>query len=252
MPFCKLEYGSIYYDDYGTGIPLVMIHPPAMGRKVFHFQKPLEKRFRLLLPDLGGHGDSKTEKTIFSTNDYVEEIRILLDFICVKKAVLCGYSSGGNVVQEFALKYPNRTMAVLLCGGFPEVQSYILKYEHIVGMYLVKHHLQLLAKGIASAHTANKEVREILYEHMLKVNRETWFYCYHDSLTYSCLDRLHELKMPFYLFYGSRDFSNKHIHFYKNRVPNIQTIIIKNVAHQIITKKSKQFNKEVTRIIDEL
>jgi pimeloyl-ACP methyl ester carboxylesterase len=252
MPFCNLEYGQMYYDEYGSGTPIIMIHPPAMGRKVFYYQRPLGDNFRLVLPDLGGHGDTKTEKTVFSTTDYVEEIRTLLDHLGIEKAVLCGYSSGGNFVQEFVLNHPDRTLAAILCGGFPEVQSYILKYEHIVGMYMVKRHPHLLAKGIASAHTADKQVRDIIYKHMIKVNRETWFYCYHDSLKYSCLERLHEFQVPLYLFYGSRDFTNKHIRYYKKRVPNVKIIIIKKVAHQIVTKKSEQFNKEVTMIVNNL
>ncbi|MBM4761973.1 alpha/beta hydrolase [Bacillus sp. B15-48] len=252
MPFCHLKYGNMYYDDYGTGTPIVMLHPPAMGRNVFHYQKPLQNHLRLILPDLGGHGDTKTNKAVFSTTDYVEEIRTLLDHLGIDKAVICGYSTGGNYAQEFALNYPDRTLALMLCGCFPEVQSYILKYEHIVGMYMVKHHPRLLARGIATAHTEDKQVRDLIYNHMIKTSQKTWFHCYHESVHYSCLDRLHELEMPVYLFYGSRDFTNKHIRFYKKRIPNVKTIIIKKVAHQIVTKKYLQFNQEVVKIINGL
>lgn len=252
MPFCQLDYGKMYYDDYGEGKPIVMIHPPAMGRKVFHYQIPLGHRFRLILPDLGGHGDTQTDKTVFSTSDYAKEILALLDHLQIEKAVICGYSSGGNVVQEFALTYPGRTKAVILCGGFPEVYSYILKYEHIAGMYMVKRHPHLLAKGIATAHTAEKDIRDMIYDHMMKTNRKTWFHCYHESLHFSCLDRLNELAVPLYLFYGSRDFTNKHIRLYKKYVSNVKTIVIKKVAHQIITKKPKQFNDTIARIIERL
>lgn len=251
MPFCQLEYGKIYYDEYGAGTPIMMIHPPAMGRKVFYYQQPLGDKFHLILPDLGGHGDSKTDKVIFSTSDYVKEIRALLDHLKIEKVVLCGYSSGGNIVQEFALTHPERTVAAILCGGFPEVNSYILKYEHIVGMYMVTEHHQLLAKGIATAHTANKEIRDMIYDHMIKTTRTTWFHCYHDSLKFSCLDRLPALKVPLYLFYGARDFTNKHIRLYKKYVPDVKIIIIKKVAHQLITKKPNEFNNAVTRIVNE-
>ncbi len=252
MPFCQLEYGKIYYEEYGTGTPIIMIHPPAMGRKVFYYQQPLGETFHIILPDLSGHGDSVTEKRIFSIPDYVEEVRALLNHLQIKKAVLCGYSSGGNIVQEFALTYPERTLAVILCGGFPEINSVILKYEHIVGMYMVKNHPHLLAKGIASVHTADQEVRDMLYEHMMKTNQATWFNCYHDSLKFSCLNRLHSLKMPFYLFYGSRDFTNKHIRIYREQLASVKTIVIKKVAHQLITKKPKEFNHQVARIINSL
>jgi pimeloyl-ACP methyl ester carboxylesterase len=252
MPFCQLEYGRIYYDEYGAGTPIMMIHPPAMGRKVFHYQQPLGENFHIILPDLGGHGDSETDKVVFSTTDYVKEVQALLDHLKIQKVVLCGYSSGGNIVQEFALTHPDRTLAIILCGGFPEVQSYILKYEHIVGMYMVKEHPHLLAKGISTAHTADKEIRDMIYDHMMKANRTTWFHCYHDSLKFSCIARLPELKVPLYLFYGSLDFTNKHIRLYKKFAPNVKTIVIKKVAHQLITKKPNEFNQAISRIVNEL
>ena len=252
MPFCQLEYGKIYYDEYGDGVAIMMIHPPAMGRKVFSYQIPLGEKFHLILPDLGGHGDSETKKTMFSTKEYAQEILAVLDHLQIDKVLLCGYSSGGNIVQEFALSFPERTRAIILCGGFPKVHSYLLKYEHIAGMYMVKRHDKLLAKGIASAHTAEKHIRDMLYQHMLKVDRQTWFYCYHESLHFSCLERLPELKVPLYLFYGSRDFNNKHIRLYKKYVPQVQTFIIKKVAHQIITKKPDEFNQALIQIVKQL
>jgi pimeloyl-ACP methyl ester carboxylesterase len=242
----------MYYEEHGTGTPIIMIHPPAMGRKVFHYQKPLGNQFRLILPDLGGHGDSVTEKTVFTMKDYAAEIAALQDHLGIEKAVVCGYSSGGNVVQEYALEYPERTMAVILCGGYPEVHSYLLKYEHIAGMYMVKRHYKLLAKGIASAHTPDKNVRNMMYQHMLKTNRSTWFHCYHESLHFTCLDRLKELRPPLFLIYGARDFNNKHVRLYQRRVPEAEIIIIKKVAHQVPTKKHIQFNMELTRIISDI
>ncbi|KKK37304.1 hypothetical protein WQ57_15215 [Mesobacillus campisalis] len=239
----------MYYEEHGTGTPLIMIHPPAMGRKVFHYQRPLGQRFRLILPDLGGHGDTETEKTFFTALDYAAEIAALQDHLGIQKAVICGYSSGGNVVQEFGLNYPDRTMALVLCGGFPEVHSYLLKYEHIAGMYMAKHYPKLLAKGLATAHTPDQHVRRMMYKHILKANKITWFHCYHESLHFSCLDRLKKLKVPFYLIYGARDFNNKHVRLYKRRVPDAEIIIIKKVAHQVPTRKYRQFNKKLTEII---
>jgi len=252
MPFCQLEYGKIYYDEYGMGIPVMMIHPPAMGRKVFHFQQPLGEIFHLVLPDLGGHGDSETDKEVFSITDYVQEVHALLEHLNIQKVVLFGYSSGGAIVQEFALTHPDRTSAVILCGGFPQVNSNILKYEHIVGMYMVKEHPHLLAKRIATAHTHDKQIRKIIYEHMIKANRTTWFHFYRESLNFSCLRRLPQLKVPLYLFYGSRDFTNKHIRLYKKYVPDVKTIVMKKVSHQVITKKPNEFNTAFVRIVSSL
>lgn len=216
MPFLSHENTQIYYDEYGKGTPILFIHPPGMGRKVFYFQTNLSNQFRVIFPDLSGHGDTKGLFKNVSIKGYAKEVLALLDHLHIERAVLCGYSSGGTIAQEFALNYPERTSAVILAGGFPEVQSVAFKYEHIAGMHMVKNFPRLLAKLIAKSHTSIKKLNEDIYQHMLKVNHINWYQFYEESLHYSCVNRLNHWETPLFLMYGSRDLVNQHLRITKN------------------------------------
>ncbi|WP_449619877.1 alpha/beta fold hydrolase [Robertmurraya sp. Marseille-Q9965] len=75
MPVFNFEETQLYFEDYGTGIPIVFIHPPAMGRRVFHFQFQLSDRYQVIFPDLTGHGDSIAPyRDVFITG-YAQEIK---------------------------------------------------------------------------------------------------------------------------------------------------------------------------------
>lgn len=250
MPLCKMDYGDLFYEDWGTGLPVIFLHPPGMGRMVFHFQKPLREKFRIILPDLSGHGDSTARANLISIKGYAQEVLHLIDHLGIERIVLCGYSSGGSIAQEFALNYPDRTAGLILSGGFAKVESPALKYEHLLGMYFVKHSPETLAKVIATAHTFEKDFRQELITHMLKAEQRTWFQFYEQSLNYSCLDRLDSLQVPLLLIYGARDFINQHYRAYEREVKHFQTAIIKKVSHQVPVKKWLEFNREIAKFMD--
>lgn len=248
MPEFTHDGIQMYFDEYGTGTPIVFIHPPAMGRKVFHFQVGLKDHFRVIFPDLSGHGDTKGPAGNVSLKGYADEIMELLHFLQIEKAVLCGYSAGGLIAQEFALVYPEKTLGIILAGGYPEIKSIGFKYEHIAGMYFVKHFPNLLAKVICASHTNDKKIIRTLYEHMMKADRQTWFQFYEHSLHYSCISRLHQLDAPLFLVYGSRDFMNQHLRIYE-RYLSPKVAIVPGISHQLPTKKWEMFNHLITGFI---
>lgn len=246
----KFQYGetTIFYESNGSGIPIIFIHPPAMGKVVFQLQKELGRYFHVIMPDLSGNGDSYGPEKKVTILSYAQEIKALQDHLKVDKAVICGYSAGGSVAQEFALKYPERTLGVILISGYAAVQSTGFKYEHLVGMYLVNKNPIFLSKIIASSHTHDKKYRNEILNHMKKANRNMWFQFYEQSLHYSCLERLPQMSVPILLMYGSRDFSNQHIRAYRKTMSH-QEVILKNVSHQLPTKRSQEVNQHITEFI---
>ncbi|MGG0716930.1 alpha/beta hydrolase [Robertmurraya massiliosenegalensis] len=249
MPIYNNEDFNMYYDDLGSGIPIVFIHPPGMGRKVFLFQTSLQEQFRVIFPDLSGHGDSVGTHLDISIESYAIEIKLLLDHLQISKSVICGYSAGGIIAQEFSLTFPERTSATILVSSYPKVQSLVLKDEHLIGMFLVKKFPHFLAKCIASSHTNRKDISKVFFDHMIKANKETWFQYYEKTLAYSCVERLTQLKSPLLLVYGSKDFANQHIRSYRD-IPH-QLKVVEKVSHQVLTKKWEIFNRLVTDFISE-
>jgi pimeloyl-ACP methyl ester carboxylesterase len=247
MPICHHQNRKLYFEDKGKGTPIVFIHPPGMGRKVFFYQYFMAEKFRIILPDLSGHGDSEGKQAKFSIKEYAEEIKAILDILQIEKAVICGYSSGGIVAQEFASVYSNRVLAMILSGGFPEIKSMLLKYEHLAGMFLLKKYPKVLIKVIAGSHTENKELKQVLIDHMKKADMNIWYQFYHESLEYSCLKNTENWTFPLLLIYGSRDFINKHIRNYPNG--HFDAEFIANAFHQLPMKNWRSFNQIIENYI---
>lgn len=246
----QMNNTKMIYDISGEGIPIVFIHPPAMGRIVFRYQKNLDHYFRIIIPDLSGTGDTSGPEKSVTIQGYVEEIKALLEHLQIQKAVICGYSAGGNVALEFALTFPDKTLGIVLISGYPEVQSAGFKYEHLAGMYLAKKFPSFLSFIIASSHTDDKLFRDEIIRHMKKANRKMWCEFYERSLHYNCTERLHKLSAPLLLMYGAKDFSNQHLRAFEKRIKPF-AVIIPKVSHQLPTKEWELVNQSITGFIYE-
>lgn len=248
MPTFEHNHIRFFYDDNGSGVPIVFIHPPGMGRKVFYHQYALTKHARLLMIDLSGHGDTIGVTNKVSIQAFADEIVALLNHLSIERAIICGYSSGGCIAQQFAITYQDRTIALILSGGFPKVNSFILHMEHLLGMYFIKKFPKIMMKTIAASHTTVPRLKRMLYHHMKKADRKTWYQFYKRSLHFSVVNKLQMLDIPILLIYGSKDLTNQHVNIYRTFI-HAQEIFIKNAHHQLPFKNADDFNKIITQFL---
>ncbi|MDC3412969.1 alpha/beta hydrolase [Aquibacillus sp. 3ASR75-11] len=243
------EKGTTYYEDIGRGIPILFIHPPGMGRKVFEYQKPLANSYRILLPDLSGHGDSVGELKGSIIQTYIDEIKLILNKENIEEVVLVGYSAGGSIAQAFALAHPSKTKALILSGGYPKVDTTILTAEYQIGMSMLKRSPRLLAQIISGSHAKSKSFKFVLYHHMMKSSLRHWYQFYVETFRYNCVKQLPYFTMPLLLIYGSNEFWIKNYKSYYKRCSNYHMGLIPGTSHQVPTKKATAFNDIISHYL---
>ncbi|MGV3464474.1 MAG: alpha/beta fold hydrolase [Heyndrickxia sp.] len=249
MPFAKMQNKNIFFEDIGKGPAILFVHPPGMGRKTFIKQKILADEFRIILPDLSGHGDSPSTDEKISIHRYIEEIEAIRTMLNLDQLFLFGYSAGGIIVQEYAIQFPNHLKGVILSGGYPKIDTDILKKEHVIGIYMAEHFPKLLAKILSISHFSEKNLQEEMYEHILKANKQIWATFYKESLCFNCLDRITQLHAPLMLLYGTRaDSINHHVGLYP-KIIDTEVHFISGAGHQLPTKKSKKVNSFIQQFV---
>lgn len=75
--------------------------------------------WRVLRPDMRGHGGSEAGDENYSMADLAQDIADLLDFLEIPKVHFVGLSIGGMIGQTFALDHADRVHSLMLCGTAP-------------------------------------------------------------------------------------------------------------------------------------
>ena len=119
--FIPLHDVALYFEAAGAGEPLILLHGLGLNLHLWDDQfAAFAERFRVIRYDLRGFGRSlPTTATPFS---HAEDLKNLLDQLCIDRAHLLGLSLGGRIATDFALRYPRRVARLVLAdaalGGY--------------------------------------------------------------------------------------------------------------------------------------
>ena len=88
----------LFYEDVGTGLPVVLLHGFPLNSQIWRKQQQaLSDRYRVITPDLRGHGASPCPEGIYEMADLAGDVLVLLDHLKIERAVILGHSMGGYV-----------------------------------------------------------------------------------------------------------------------------------------------------------
>ncbi len=86
------------------------------GLNWFQVFQPLGRRFRVLAPDLRGHGRGLRSRKRFRLADCADDVAALLDELGVRSAIVAGYSLGGPVAQLLWRQHPDKVDGLVMCA----------------------------------------------------------------------------------------------------------------------------------------
>lgn len=109
----------LHITDYGEGRPVVLIHGWPLSDAMYEYQYgPLIKSgFRTIGITLRGFGLSDKPYGAYSYDVFAEDIKVVLEQLQIKNAVLGGFSFGGPTVIRFAAKYKHEHISQLALFG---------------------------------------------------------------------------------------------------------------------------------------
>jgi 3-oxoadipate enol-lactonase len=117
MPQISSGDAEIFYEVLGSGPPVVLLHPfPANHELWKPAAQSLVTRYRVILPDLRGHGDSGVGQSPATMEKHAADIARILDHEEIARAPFAGVSIGGYVLFEFWRKNAVRVETLALCN----------------------------------------------------------------------------------------------------------------------------------------
>jgi pimeloyl-ACP methyl ester carboxylesterase len=122
---------EMYYEVRGQGQPLVLLHGfNASGQVWAPFLVEFAKQYKVILPDLRGHGRSSNPSGKFTHRQSALDVFALLDSLKIGQFRAMGISTGGMTLIHMATQQPSRVEAMVLIGAtiyFPEQARAIMR-----------------------------------------------------------------------------------------------------------------------------
>ena len=221
---------QLHYIEQGQGAPLMLLHGNGENISYFEYQIPFfSKNYRVIAIDTRGHGQSPRGNKPFTIEQFAEDLHDFMDEKNIEKAILLGFSDGGNIALEFALKYPERINRMIVDGAnlFPSGVRPLYQWLIEIGYRIAK----LFSKKSEEA-SRNAEMLGLM------VNDP------HIEPT-----ELAKLTIPILVIAGTKDMiKESHTKLIYKSLPNAKLVFIEG-DHFIAHRRPDDFNAAVEKFL---
>ncbi len=110
---------KMYYEVHGTGEPLVMLHGAfmAISGDWEKWVNELAKTRKVIAVELQGHGRTGDIKRDITAENLADDVAGLLDYLKIRRADVLGYSLGGGVAFQCAIRHPDKVRKVVIISA---------------------------------------------------------------------------------------------------------------------------------------
>lgn len=120
MPHAELNGIKLYYEEAGSGTPLVFVHEFAGDYRSWEAQvRFFGARYRAVTFSARGYlpSDVPDDPAAYGQDQQVEDLRALLDTLGIEQAHICGLSMGSYTTLLFGLAHPQRARSLTIAGS---------------------------------------------------------------------------------------------------------------------------------------
>jgi len=140
LKYLELHGDRVAYRDAGSGETLLLIHGMAGSSETWRAVIPqLAKKYRVIAPDMLGHGQSDKPRGDYSLGAFAVWLRDLLDELGVTRATIVGQSLGGGVAMQFVYQHPDycQRLVLISSGGLGPDVGWTLRLLSAPGAELI-------------------------------------------------------------------------------------------------------------------
>ncbi|ASZ12635.1 alpha/beta hydrolase [Chitinophaga pendula] len=220
---------KLYYESYGQGEPLILMHINGGSIKLFEQQIPFfAKNYRVIAIDSRAHGKSIDTKDSLSFEMMADDLNALMDSLHLKNANIIGWSDGGITGLVMAMRYPERVKKLIVSGPnlWPDTTAIVPFVFHL--MQQTVDSLRQAPPTAENKNTIKVVSLDLLHPHI-------------------SLRQLHSIKVPTLVIGGDHDaIPTAHLVEIYNNIPNAYLWISPNTSHFVATSRKDEFNRKVT------
>ena len=277
MPFANVTDGRLFYNSYGKGRPLVLIHSAWATHAWWRWQIPdLSRRYRIVSYDVRGHGKSTPIERISSIDVFSNDLQTLLQRLRIKEAVLIGWSMGGMIAMQNCLKRPMSVKALVLIATsghrIPGLKlrvyfNYLQSLLNLLGDFTqprkidrsdqqFPRHIAWLEQHVRKmlSPMASKEVIDWVISDIRENPRESYFTVIKSLWNWEAGIKLSRIKAPTLILAGRNDslIPLRLSRLLHENISGSNLRVVENASHYLILEQPSLVNAEILKFLERI
>lgn len=257
MPRVKVDDIEIFYEMQGEGAPLVLIMGWTASSESWdpRLLEELSRFYTVIVFDNRGTGRSDKPDVEYSIGMMTDDVAGLLEAVNIQKAHVLGFSMGGMIAQELALRNPEKVSSLILCGtscgGLDSVQ---MKQETQKAASTIMNpppemrmdEVMMLFMRLIYTPRYIQENKEDIVKAWMSMKYPTPPYVYERQFQavskYDAYDRLPDIRVPTLVLTGEEDvmIPPENSRTLADRIPDAQLRTFKDAAHMFLEEVREQ------------
>ena len=125
MPKANIGDAEIYYEEHGSGEPLMLVSGLGGTAAYWKANLPaLSAKYRVIVHDHRGAGQSTHSKIRYSVEQMTDDVLKLMDHLKIDRAHVVGHSTGGAIGQIMAIRNPERLKKLVLFATWTKADKF--------------------------------------------------------------------------------------------------------------------------------
>ena len=250
---------AVYHRPGNTNKGHIIFYHGACGRsQMWAHQYDAFEGFDLYFVNVRGQGESPMKVGLPDLEGAVQDVDAILSYFQLDKVILVGHSWGGNPLQEYTFRHPERVLALVMVDSWGQ-HRYLSDKERNRIKYSSLMYKTIPWKVIADKNskmcTDNPITRELVKTAIIETGRDVFL-----NLGITGFLAVHEIEgykgnPPMLLVRGENDFP-KHLKIIYDGIialnPNARQVTISDSKHQPMNDHPKEFNQIVGEFFEEV
>ena len=250
---------AVYHRPGSSSKGHIIFYHGACGRsQMWAHQYDAFDEFDLYFVNVRGQGESPMKVGLPDLEGAVQDVDAILSYFQLDKVILVGHSWGGNPLQEYTYRHPERVLALVMVDSWGQ-HRYLsdkernrIKYSSLMYKTIP---WKLIADKNSKMCTDNPITRELVKTAIIETGRDVFL-----NLGITGFLAVHEIEgyhgnPPMLLVRGENDFP-KHLKMIYDGImalnPNARQVTISDSKHQPMNDHPKEFNQIVGEFFEEV
>lgn len=237
----------------------IIFYHGACGRsQMWAHQYDAFEGFDLYFVNVRGQGESPMKVGLPDLEGAVQDVDAILFYFQLDKVILVGHSWGGNPLQEYTYRHPNRVLALIMVDSWgqhrylSDKEKNRIKYSSLIYKTIP---WKVIADKNSKMCTDNPITRELVKTAIIETGRDVFL-----NLGITGFLAVHEIEgyhgnPPMLLVRGENDFP-KHLKMIYDGIialnPNARQVTISDSKHQPMNDHPEEFNQIIGEFFEEV